>query len=165
MAEFTLRRMTIDDVPAVTAIEHATFPIPWSEKSFRDEMTTNKCARYLVVVGEDDVPVGFAGVWVVIDEGHITNIAVREDLRGKGLGRLLTEGLKQYAANLGVIYMTLEVRRSNIVAQNLYKSLGFIQVGVRKKYYEDNGEDAFFMVCDKMPPVDEDFVEEETVTE
>ena len=165
MAEFTLRRMTIDDVPAVAAIEHATFPMPWSEKSFRDEMTTNKCARYLVVVDENDMPVGFAGVWVVIDEGHITNIAVREDLRGRGLGRMLTEGLVQYAANLGVIYMTLEVRRSNITAQNLYKSLGFIQVGVRKKYYEDNGEDAFFMVCDKMPPADEDFTEPETVTE
>ena len=105
MAEFTLRRMTIDDVPAVAAIEHATFPMPWSEKSFRDEMTTNKCARYLVVVDENDVPVGFAGVWVVIDEGHITNIAVREDLRGKGLGRLLTEGLKQYAANPSFVGM------------------------------------------------------------
>ena len=90
---------------------------------------------------------------------------MRQELRGKGLGRLLTEGLKQYAANLGVVYMTLEVRRSNIVAQNLYKSLGFIQVGVRKKYYEDNGEDALFMVCDKMPPADEDFEEEETVAE
>lgn len=165
MAEFTLRRMTIDDVPAVAAIEHATFPMPWSEQAFRDEMTTNKCARYLVVADEAGEVVGFAGVWVIIDEGHITNIAVRKDLRGKGLGRLLTEGLKQYAANLGVVYMTLEVRRSNIVAQNLYKSLGFIQVGVRKKYYEDNGEDAFFMVCDKMPPADEDFAEEETVTE
>lgn len=165
MAEFTLRRMTVDDVPAVAAIERATFPMPWSEKSFHDEMTTNKCARYLVVVDENDVPVGFAGVWVVIDEGHITNIAVREDLRGRKLGRLLTEGLKQYAANLGVVYMTLEVRRSNVVAQNLYKSLGFIQVGVRKRYYEDNDEDAFFMVCDKMPPADEDFVEEETVEE
>lgn len=57
------------------------------------------------------------------------------------------------------------MRRSNVVAQNLYKSLGFIQVGVRKKYYEDNGEDALFMVCDKMPPADEDFEEEETVAE
>lgn len=165
MAEFILRRMTVADVPAVAAIEQATFPIPWSEKSFYDEMTTNKCARYLVVADENDVPVGFAGVWVVIDEGHITNIAVQQELRGKGLGRLLTEGLKQYAANLGVVYMTLEVRRSNVVAQNLYKSLGFIQVGVRKKYYEDNGEDALFMVCDKMPPADEDFEEEETVAE
>ena len=109
--------------------------------------------------------IGFAGVWVVIDEGHITNIAVRKDYRGQGIGRLLTAGLMQYAANLGVTYMTLEVRRSNETAQSLYRSLGFIQVGVRKKYYEDNGEDALFMVCDHMPPTQEDFEEPETVRE
>ena len=78
---------------------------------------------------------------------------------------LLTAGLMQYAANLGVTYMTLEVRRSNETAQSLYRSLGFIQVGVRKKYYEDNGEDALFMVCDHMPPAQEDFEEPETVRE
>ena len=83
----------------------------------------------------------------------------------QGIGRLLTAGLMQYAANLGVTYMTLEVRRSNETAQNLYRSLGFIQVGVRKKYYEDNGEDALFMVCDHMPPAQEDFEEPETVRE
>ena len=94
-----------------------------------------------------------------------TNIAVRKDCRGQGIGRALTAALMQYAANLGVVYMTLEVRRSNEIAQHVYLSHGFIQVSVRKKYYEDNGEDALFMVCDHMPPADPDFEEPETVRE
>ncbi|MBO4837672.1 MAG: ribosomal protein S18-alanine N-acetyltransferase, partial [Clostridia bacterium] len=99
------------------------------------------------------------------DEGHITNIAVRKDWRGRGMGRALVESLMQYAANLGVVYMTLEVRAGNEVARHVYMSHGFVQVGVRKKYYEDNGEDALFLVCDHMPLADPDFEEPETVHE
>ena len=165
MDDYTIRRMTVDDVDAVHAIEQATFAMPWSRQSFYEEMTRNACARYLVAVLDTGEIVGFAGVWVVMDEGHITNIAVRADHRGQGIGRALTAQLMQYAANLGVVYMTLEVRRSNEVAQHVYLSHGFIQVGVRKKYYEDNGEDALFMVCDHMPPAHEDFEEAETVRE
>ena len=165
MAEYVIRRMTVTDVDTVHAIEAATFATPWSRQSFYEEMTRNACARYLVAVLPDGDIVGFAGVWVVLDEGHITNIAVRADHRGQGIGRALTAALMQYAANLGVVYMTLEVRRSNLVAQHVYLSHGFIQVGVRKKYYEDNGEDALFMVCDHMPAADPDFEEEETVRE
>lgn len=165
MAEVTLRRMTLKDVDAVAALEAAIFPMPWSRKSFEEEMTRNACARYLVAETPSGEVVGFAGVWIVLDEGHITNIAVRSDYRGQGIGRMLTAGLIQYAANLGVVYMTLEVRRGNLIAQQLYRSQGFVQVGVRKKYYEDNGEDAFFMVCDHMPPAQEDFMEEETIVE
>lgn len=165
MAEYTIRRMTVEDVDGVHAIEAATFAMPWSRQSFYEEMTRNACARYLVAVLPDGDIVGFAGVWVVLDEGHITNIAVRADHRGQGIGSALTAALMQYAANLGVVYMTLEVRRSNEVAQHVYLSHGFIQVGVRKKYYEDNGEDALFMVCDHMPSAQEDFEETETVRE
>ena len=165
MDDYTIRRMTVDDVDAVHAIEQATFAMPWSRQSFYEEMTRNACARYLVAVLDTGEIVGFAGVWVVMDEGHITNIAVRADHRGQGIGRALTAQLMQYAANLGVVYMTLEVRRSNEVAQHVYLSHGFIQVGVRKKYYEDNGEDALFMVCDHLPPADPDFEEPETVKE
>ena len=165
MADYSIRRMTVEDVDAVHAIEQATFAMPWSRQSFYEEMTRNACARYLVAVLETGEIVGFAGVWVVIDEGHITNIAVRADHRGQGIGSALTAALIQYAANLGVVYMTLEVRRSNEVAQHVYLSHGFIQVGVRKKYYEDNGEDALFMVCDHLPPADPDFEEPETVRE
>ncbi len=160
----TVRRMTLSDLDAVVAIEEATFPTPWSKDSFRQELERNVAARYLVAE-KDGAVIGYAGAWVILDESHITNIAIAESQRGNGYGRLLTEALMQYLSNLGAAYATLEVRRSNIRAQNLYKSVGFIQLGVRKRYYEDNQEDAFIMVCDHMPEADPDFEEEETVTE
>jgi ribosomal-protein-alanine acetyltransferase len=162
MSDYMIRRMTVEDVDGVHAIEADTFARPWSRQSFFEEMTRNACARYLVAVLPDGQIAGFAGVWVVLDEGHITNIAVRKDCRGRGMGRALLESLMQYAANLGVVYMTLEVRAGNHKAQHIYKSHGFIQVGVRKKYYEDNGEDALFLVCDHLPDAQEDFEEPET---
>lgn len=152
------RRMTLEDVPAVHAIELKTFHTPWSYQSFVDEMTTNKCARYIVAEADGQV-VAYAGAWLVFEEGHITNIAVDEAYRGQGIGLMVTRALLQYAANMGVQYMTLEVRRSNLAAQGLYKKLGFLELGVRKRYYEDNGEDAFLYVCQDMPPVDPDFEE------
>ncbi|MEA5144943.1 MAG: GNAT family N-acetyltransferase, partial [Candidatus Limiplasma sp.] len=79
--------------------------------------------------------------------------------RGQGIGKQLMLALMQYAANLGADYLTLEVRRSNTVAQALYKKLGFMELAVRKRYYEDNGEDALLLVCDHMPPVEADFSE------
>lgn len=162
MADVTIRRMILDDVDAVHAIECATFPKPWQREDFVKEMTQNTCARYLVAETEGKV-IGFAGTWIVLDEAHITNVAVLSDYRGQGIGKKLTGALMQYAANLGVTYATLEVRRSNERAQNLYKGLGFQYVGVRKRYYEDNGEDAFIFCCIRMPEPEADFEEAETV--
>ena len=159
-----IRRMTIADLDAVAAIEAATFPTPWSKDSFRMELERNVAARYLVAEKAGEV-IGYGGAWIILDESHITNIAIAESQRGHGYGRLLTEALMQYLANLGAAYATLEVRKSNIRAQNLYKSVGFIQLGVRKRYYEDNNEDALLMVCDHIPEVDPEFEEEETVRE
>lgn len=156
--DVTIRRMTLADVEDVHAIEAQTFAMPWSRQSFVDEMTTNVCARYLVAEAGGRV-LGYAGAWIVLDEGHVTNIALRPEARGRGLGRRLMAALMQYASNLGVSYMTLEVRRSNLIAQRLYVSLGFIELGVRKRYYEDNGEDALLMVCQRMPEVEADFEE------
>ena len=163
MSEVIIRRMTMADVDGVAAVEAATFPHPWSRDAFVSEMK-NVAARYLVAE-QDGAIIGYAGAWIIIDESHITNIAVLDQYRGQGIGRRLTAGLMQYLSNLGAAYATLEVRKSNAVAQNLYVSLGFIKLGVRKRYYEDNGEDALIMVCDHMPEVDPDFTEEETVTE
>ena len=162
MNDVLIRRMTINDVDAVHAIESATFARPWKREDFVKEMTQNQCARYLVAETEGRV-VGFAGAWIVLDEAHVTNIAVLSSYRGQGIGRKLTENLMQYAANLGVVYATLEVRRSNEVAKKLYQSLGFEYVGVRKRYYEDNGEDAFLYCCQHMPEPEADFTEPETV--
>ena len=138
--------------------------MPWSRESFEQELTRNVAARYLVAELEGQV-VGYAGAWIILDESHVTNIAVEESFRGRGIGKQLTTGLMQYLSNLGAAYSTLEVRVSNERAQNLYKSLGFVSIGKRKKYYEDNNEDAFLMVCEHMPPADPDFSEPETVTE
>ena len=159
-----IRRMTLDDLDAVAAIEAATFPTPWSRDSFQQELERNVAARYLVAEMDGQV-IGYAGAWIILDESHITNIAIEESRRGLGYGRALTTALMQYLSNLGAAYATLEVRRSNLRAQNLYKSLGFVELGVRKRYYEDNREDALIMVCDHMPAADPDFEETETVHE
>ena len=164
MNDYVIRRMTLDDVDGVYAIEYSSFPKPWKRGDFVKEMTTNTCARYLVAEKAGEI-VGFAGAWIVLDEAHITNIAVKEEYRGQGIGRALTASLLQYAANLGVVYAVLEVRKSNIAAQNLYKSLRFEYVGTRKKYYEDNGEDAFLFCSQDLPPAEPDFEEPETIRE
>lgn len=164
MSEALIRRMELKDLDAVAAIEAATFARPWSRNSFEQELTRNVAARYLVAELDGTV-VGYAGAWIILDESHVTNIAVEESCRGRGIGKQLTAGLMQYLSNLGAAYATLEVRVSNERAQNLYKSLGFVSIGKRKKYYEDNNEDAFLMVCEHMPPANPDFSEPETVTE
>ena len=158
MDEVIIRRMARKDLDRVTEIESATFAIPWSRESFRRELEENVAARYLVAEKNGRV-VGYAGAWVILDESHITNIAVEQEERGQGIGRKLTEALLNYLSNLGAAYATLEVRVSNERAQNLYRSLGFTAVGKRKRYYEDNQEDAWLMVCERMPEADPDFEE------
>ncbi len=159
MSDPVIRFMRLKDVDAVAAIEQETFARPWSRESFRQELTRNAVARYLVAE-EDGKILGYAGAWVILDESHITNIAVREEARGRGIGKKLTSRLLQILSNLGACYATLEVRVSNERAQNLYRSLGFISVGKRKRYYEDNNEDAYLMVCEHLPEADPDYTEE-----
>ena len=149
MCEFETGIMTAADVDAVCAIEEATFARPWSRASIENELT-NSCARY-VVLRRGGETVGYAGMWLVIDEAHVTNVAIRKDLRGQGLGEKLMRALIQLAADSGLIWMTLEVRRSNAAAQGLYRKLGFVDVGWRKRYYEDNGEDALLMGLEHLP--------------
>ena len=149
MCEFETGIMTAADVDAVCAIEEATFARPWSRASIENELT-NSCARY-VVLRRSGETVGYAGMWLVIDEAHVTHVAIRKDLRGQGLGEKLMRALIQLAADSGMIWMTLEVRRSNAAAQGLYRKLGFVDVGWRKRYYEDNGEDALLMGLEHLP--------------
>jgi ribosomal-protein-alanine N-acetyltransferase len=144
------RLMTLNDLDAIMEIEHEAFTIPWSRQSFTDELTRNGCARYLVIE-QDGAPVGYGGMWFVVDEAHVTNIAIKREYRGRGLGKQLMEDMLQFAADSGMAFMTLEVRRSNDVAQSLYRSHGFIDVGYRKRYYEDNHEDALIMTTLSLP--------------
>lgn len=157
--QFVVRRMRREDVGKVHALESETFSLPWSMQSFVDELEKNACARYLVAEQEGEI-IAYAGSWMIFEEGHITNIAVKKEMQGMGVGFTITHALLQYAANLGVQYITLEVRRSNKAAQRLYQKLGFVELGTRKRYYEDNGEDAILMVCDHMPSIQKDFKEE-----
>ena len=149
MGEITVGLMTAADVDAVHEIEVASFHTPWSKESFRHDVEENQCARYMVV-REDGKAIAYAGVWFILDEGHITNIAVHPDRRGMGYGEMVTRAMIQLAADSGMNWMTLEVRRSNAAAQALYHKLGFIDVGYRKRYYE-NSEDALIMALEHLP--------------
>ncbi len=162
MIPYLIRRMTPEDCEQVYTIEKNTFARPWTLKDFEHEMKENPAARYLVAES-DGVIIAYAGIWIILDESHITNIAVSKEFRGMGIGKHITGKLLQYASNLGSRYTTLEVRKSNLTAQNLYRSLGFEKVGIRKKYYEDNGEDALIMVLADMPEPEAEFTEPETL--
>ncbi len=156
----TCRLMTLDDLDAVHAIECESFATPWSRQSFEEELTRNRCARYLVIEQDGEVA-GYGGVWFVVDEAHVTNIAIAPRWRGRGLGTRLLEDMLQFAADSGMAFMTLEVRRSNEVAQRLYRAHGFVDVGYRKRYYEDNHEDALIMTTLSLPephPEDDPFL-------
>lgn len=142
MADVKIRRMTWLDVEEVTKVEEASFSIPWTKEAFMNEMLRNEQAIYFVAVHDKRV-VGFVGVWQIVDEGHITNIAVLPEFRGQGIGNQLLAELVAFAKSKGLVGLTLEVRVSNIGAQKLYEQFGFMQAGRRRRYYQDNNEDAY----------------------
>jgi ribosomal-protein-alanine N-acetyltransferase len=148
--------MTAEDIPAVAEIERRSFPIPWSEESFAAEFASGGAARYLVLeegAGDSSRIVAYGGFWKILDEAHITNLAVDPEARGRGNGRTLVRSLIELAAKEGCRRATLEVRVGNVAARRLYESLGFVAVAVRKRYYADNGEDAAIMWLEEMAPV------------
>ena len=142
--EPVFRRMTAADIDQVYAIELKSFTIPWTKDAFYHEMQHNENALYLVAELAGRV-VGYCGMWLILDEAHITNIAILPEARGRKLGEGLMRAAIAAARAQGARHMTLEVRVSNTVAQTLYRKLGFIEGGVRKRYYTDNYEDALVM--------------------
>ncbi|TCO76430.1 ribosomal protein S18-alanine N-acetyltransferase [Marinisporobacter balticus] len=138
------RSMDVEDIEAVCQIEKLCFPIPWSYDAFLAEIEQNKFARYMVLELDGSV-IGYGGMWNILDEGHITNIAIHPEASGYGYGNMLVKGLIEMAQKEDINRITLEVRVSNKIAQNLYKKYGFKDCGIRPKYYEDNGEDAMIM--------------------
>jgi ribosomal-protein-alanine N-acetyltransferase len=198
---FIMDVMTLDDIPAVMAIEKLAFPIPWPEQAYRHELQENPNGYFIVVranlaasnghasaLGPPAAPVstpapsnspfqlfqrltarngkpaprndatgatetsaaarpvvGFAGMWMMVDEAHVSTIASHPDWRGRSVGELLLLSLLREGQRRQAIFATLEVRVTNIVAQNLYRKYGFEEVGRRKRYYHDNGEDALIM--------------------
>jgi [ribosomal protein S18]-alanine N-acetyltransferase len=141
---YSFRFMTEEDIDQVMVIEHKSFTLPWSRDAFTNELANNQFAVYLVME-EDDAVIGYCGAWIVVDEAHVTNIAVLPEYRGKKLGEALMKKMMEAAKELGAVTMTLEARVTNIAAQSLYRKLGFQNGGIRKNYYTDNQEDAIVM--------------------
>lgn len=144
MESVIVRKMKLSDIDSVVDIEENSFAIPWTKGAFATELKRNMLAKYYVVEVDGRV-VGYGGMWLIMDEAHITNIAVHPKYRGKGIGKKLVEGLIEEVLKLNIYRITLEVRRSNITAQALYKKFGFIPCGIRPEYYQDDKEDAIIM--------------------
>ncbi len=143
-ATIIFRMMGLEDIEDVLRIEQASFATPWSREAFYNEIMNNHFAHYIVMV-ENNRVIGYCGMWIIMDEAHITNIAVLPEYRGRKLGEALMNQVKTNARTLGAKRMTLEVRVSNKIAQSLYRKHGFVEGGIRKNYYTDNQEDAIVM--------------------
>jgi len=131
----------IDDI---YGIELDSFSIPWSKDSLEKDAIENKMSIYLVAL-EDEKVVGYAGMWHVVTEGHITNVAVSPDFRRRGIADMLLTELTNIAVKKEMIGITLEVRMNNVAAQGLYLKHGYKVEGIRKNYYSDTKEDAIIM--------------------
>jgi len=140
--------MTLDDVGAVMLIEGIAFTSSWPVDAFRSEVADNKLARYFIgrLADAPGAPVvAYGGIWVILEDSHVTTIAVHPQHQGRGFGDRMFLRLVRAAIAGGACWMTLEVRESNVAAQRLYEKYGFVAVSVRKAYYSDNGENALVM--------------------
>jgi ribosomal-protein-alanine N-acetyltransferase len=142
-----IRPLAEGDLAAASALDRASFSLPWPESAFRFEFYENPLSRLWVAETESGQIVGLMVVWLIVDEAHIANLAVAPEFRQQGIGaRLLTVGLIDAQAR-GMLTATLEVRVGNVAAQALYRRFGFAPVGRRARYYQDNGEDALILTC------------------
>ncbi len=154
MNGYRLRPMDVNDLPRVAELERAVFAAPWSEEALLNELG-NPHSLYVVLEYAGEI-VAYAGCWLIMDEAHVNNVAVAPGQRGLGLGEQIIRFLAKTAFVEGARRMTLEVRASNAVAKSLYKKLGFVLCGVRRKYYTDNQEDAEIMWLNDISPLAED---------
>jgi len=133
-----------EDLPAIMEIEKSSFISHWPESAFMSEIANNRLAHYFVAK-DQGIVVGYSGIWLILDEAHITTLAVHSEYRRKKIGEQLLIHLLTIAAGKGARWATLEVRESNVAAQELYKKYGFITVGNRKNYYQEENENAVIM--------------------
>lgn len=136
--------MTVDDIDKVMEVELLSFSVPWPKDAFFKEVQDNKFAYYTVAERNGEI-VGYAGLWHIVNEGHITNIAVHPDYRRQGIAQMLLDDQFRLAREREMIGVTLEVRVHNERAQRLYTKNGFKMEGIRKNYYSDTHEDALIM--------------------
>jgi [ribosomal protein S18]-alanine N-acetyltransferase len=159
MVAIHFRSMVLSDVEQVHALDQISFTLPWPERSFRYEVTENHNAVLWVAETRSDKGspttsqiVGMVVIWLIVDEAHIGTIAVHPDYRRQGIGRrLLAISLLECQAR-GALSALLEVRRGNLAAQKLYQQFGFIEAGVRPRYYQDNHEDAVLLTLERLDP-------------
>jgi|SRR5690625_2429997 len=144
MAEFKIRKMSEEDIAQVLEVDIVSFPTPWTRELYEQELKNNSYAHYFVIEEGNNV-IGYVGLWIVGEDAQITNIAILPDYRGYKIGEKLFGFAMQYAIKQGAQRLSLEVRVSNMIAQNLYKKFGLVNGGIRKNYYQDNGEDALVM--------------------
>lgn len=141
--QFFVRRMTEQDLDEVMAIEKESFTLPWSRDSYLGELK-NSFANYFVCDCAG-VIAGYVGIWVVFEEAHITNVAVRKTYRAQGIGQALMAEAEKTARSKKATRILLEVRPSNEIALHMYKNLSYIKTAIRPAYYSDNGEEAIVM--------------------
>jgi len=144
-----IRKMTVEDMSAVIALDQMSFSLPWPERSFRFELTENPASRCWVAE-VDGCIVGMIVNWLLVDEAHIATIATHPDFRRQGIAKkMLTHSLR-YMIGEGARSSFLEVRESNTVARAMYRNLGYEETGHRKRYYKDNDEDAVLMTLETL---------------
>jgi len=139
-----LRKMTLDDLEQVVALDQISFSLPWPPRSFQFELTDNPASRCWVADLDGRV-VGMVVAWLIVDEIHIATIATHPDFRKQGIGKKLLSFTLQSAKDEGALTSFLEVRESNEAALMMYHKFGYVESGRREGYYKDNGEDAILM--------------------
>ena len=147
---YVIRKMTLNDLEQVVAIDQVSFSLPWPVRSFQFELTDNEASRCWVADLDGRVIAMLVG-WFIVDELHVATIATHPEFRGQGIGRELLLHALISAKEEGAIKSFLEVRESNEVARKMYHNFGFVEDGRRKGYYKDNGEDAILMSLDHLP--------------
>jgi ribosomal-protein-alanine N-acetyltransferase len=147
MSDIIIRRANTDDIKRIADLDKLCFSVPWSEQAFQRELKENELAFYILAEVKDSARiVGYAGVWLINEEGHITNVAVHPEYRRKHIGMSIVDVLiKESRKRANIKTFTLEARKSNEAAIELYKKFGFLEVGIRKGYYQENNEDAVIM--------------------
>lgn len=147
--KLVLRKMTAEDIPAVIDLDQRSFSLPWPERSFRFEVTENPASRCWVAELEGKM-VGMIVVWLIVEEAHVATLATHPDYRRQGIGKqLLAHALREMLAE-GARSSFLEVRESNVAAQEMYRKFGYVAAGRRRRYYKDNDEDAILMNLDSL---------------
>jgi len=144
---FRIRRMTVEDVPAVVELDRLSFSLPWPERSFRFELTDNAASRCWVAESDGRIA-GMIVAWLLVDEIHIAALATHPDFRRQGIAQALLSHVLKTAASEGAVSSFLEVRESNLAAQAMYRKFGYEVSGRRPRYYKDNDEDAILMMLE-----------------